>query len=56
MMLEQKRCALVTGAAGGMGTAIAKALVEAHGGGISVTSPGAGKGAVFTVRLPGAKP
>jgi signal transduction histidine kinase len=31
---------------------IAKALVEAHGGGISVTSPGPGQGATFTVRLP----
>ena len=29
MSAEQKRCALVTGAAGGMGTAIAKALVAA---------------------------
>src|SRR5699024_4749503 len=36
----------------GIGLAIAQALVEAHGGGISVTSPGPGHGTTFTVRLP----
>lgn len=36
----------------GIGLAIAKALVEAHGGGISATSPGPGQGATFTIRLP----
>lgn len=36
----------------GIGLAIAKALVEAHGGGISVTSAGLGHGTTFTVRLP----
>lgn len=36
----------------GIGLAIAKALVQAHGGGIHATSPGPGHGATFTVRLP----
>ena len=40
----------------GIGLSIAKALVEAHGGGISVTSAGLGKGSVFTVRLPTTNP
>lgn len=36
----------------GIGLAIAKALVEAHDGRISATSPGVGSGATFTVELP----
>jgi two-component system sensor histidine kinase BaeS len=36
----------------GIGLAIAKALVEAHGGGLSAVSPGQGQGAIFAVRLP----
>lgn len=36
----------------GIGLSIAKALVEAHGGGISVASAGRGEGTVFTIRLP----
>lgn len=36
----------------GLGLAISKATIEAHGGSIWAASPGAGKGATFTVRLP----
>lgn len=36
----------------GLGLAIARQLVELHGGTIEADSPGEGKGAVFTVKLP----
>jgi PAS domain S-box-containing protein len=36
----------------GLGLAIVRHLVEMHGGSVSVTSPGAGAGATFTVQLP----
>src|SRR5262249_29944171 len=36
----------------GLGLAITRHLVELHGGTITATSPGQGKGATFTVRLP----
>lgn len=39
----------------GIGPSIAKALVEAHGSGIRVTSAGPGTGATFTVRLSAAE-
>jgi signal transduction histidine kinase len=40
----------------GIGLTISRALVEAHGGGLSVTSPGPGMGTTFTIRLPAAPP
>lgn len=39
----------------GIGLTISRALVEAHGGGLSATSQGRGHGATFTVRLPTAR-
>lgn len=36
----------------GMGLAIAKSLLELHGGTISVKSPGEGKGSTFNIQLP----
>jgi len=36
----------------GIGLAIVKALVEAHGGQLTATSPGTGQGSTFRVLLP----
>lgn len=36
----------------GIGLAIAKALVEAHGGQLTVTSPGNGQGSTFRIHIP----
>ena len=37
----------------GIGLAIVRELVEAHGGSVEASSAGAGKGATFTITLPG---
>lgn len=39
----------------GIGLAVAKRLVELHGGAIKATSQGPGRGSCFVVRLPGAR-
>ncbi len=54
-MFAQVRSAQDHAAGGlGIGLALAKGIVELHGGRIDVSSAGTGKGSRFTVRLPGA--
>jgi len=54
-MFVQVRSAQDHAAGGlGIGLALAKGIVELHGGRIEVASAGLGKGSRFTVRLPGA--
>ena len=48
----QGRSVIITGGASGIGLAITRALVEAHGGRIRVESAGPGEGSTFTITLP----
>src|SRR5262249_46538098 len=40
----------------GLGLAIVRHIVEMHGGGVTASSPGVGRGATFKIRLPLASP
>jgi signal transduction histidine kinase len=40
----------------GLGLSLARSIVELHGGELGGSSPGVGRGAAFTIRLPYAPP
>jgi signal transduction histidine kinase len=51
-VFELFRRATTTGSGLGVGLAVVRALVEAHGGDVTAASGGVGQGATFTVQLP----
>ena len=52
LYVQAERTSDRTGGGLGLGLALVKSLVEAHGGTVAAHSEGAGRGSTFTVRLP----
>lgn len=52
LYVQAERSVDRTGGGLGLGLALVKSLVEAHGGSVTASSAGSGQGSVFTVQLP----